>query len=77
MSSELPSVAFARVVRALEELGFTGRKGKGSHAVFSKPGHPFIVTVPNHGNTPIKKGTLRSIIRASGVTVEEFVKALG
>jgi predicted RNA binding protein YcfA (HicA-like mRNA interferase family) len=52
-------------------LGCTGHQGKGSHAVFAKPGHPYIVTVPNHGRAPIKKGTLPGILRAAGVTVEE------
>lgn len=77
MSSELPSLTFADVARALQHLGFQGRKGgKGSHYVFSKSGHPYVVTVPDHGHSPIKKGLLRGIIRGAGVTVQQFVAAL-
>ena len=40
----------------------------------SKPGHRFILTVPVHGSKPIKPGTLRSLIRNAGISVDEFIE---
>jgi predicted RNA binding protein YcfA (HicA-like mRNA interferase family) len=33
-------------------------------------------TIPNHPNTPIKLGTLRSILSQANITEEEFIKYL-
>ena len=42
--------------------------------ILVKPGHIASLSVPDHKE--IAKGTLRSLIRASGLTVEEFVQLL-
>ena len=42
--------------------------------ILVKPGHIASLSVPDHKE--IAKGTLRSLIRASGFTVEEFVELL-
>ena len=42
--------------------------------VLVKPGHIASLSVPDHKE--IAKGTLRSLIRASGLTVEEFAALL-
>ena len=49
----------------------------GSHYVMTHPHDPRrTVTVPVHGNHELKRGTLRSIIRQSGFSVEQFRKLL-
>ena len=64
---------FARVVEVLEANGWRCIRSSGSHHNFCKPGKIMIVTVPYHGrNTPLKIGTLKSIIRASGIPESEF-----
>jgi len=40
----------------------------------AKPGHPAVLAVPDHGE--VAKGTLRKLIKLSGLTVAEFVAAL-
>ncbi len=42
--------------------------------ILVKPGHIASLSVPDHKE--IAKGTLRSLIRASALTVEEFVELL-
>jgi predicted RNA binding protein YcfA (HicA-like mRNA interferase family) len=72
MSEHLPVLRSREVVRAFERAGFAvlpGR-GKGSHVVMARQNHPSILTVPNHD--PVKRGTLRKIIRDAGMSVEEF-----
>ena len=43
---------------------------RGSHMILVKPGHMATLSVPDHRE--IAKGTLRSLIRASGLTVDGF-----
>jgi predicted RNA binding protein YcfA (HicA-like mRNA interferase family) len=60
----------------LEQAGFVVVRIAGSHHIMSKPGHPVAVSVPIHGNRAIPAGTLRSIIRQAGLTVDQFVLLL-
>ena len=73
----LPSVSGRTVIKALERQGFQVVRTKGSHHNMKKEGFRNTVTVPVHGNRPLKPGTLRAIIREdAGLTVEEFVSSL-
>ena len=73
----LPTVSGKRVVDALLRAGFAVRRISGSHYLLANPNHPArAVTVPVHGNKDLKPGTLRSIIRQAGFTVDEFVELL-
>jgi predicted RNA binding protein YcfA (HicA-like mRNA interferase family) len=47
----------------------------GSHAHLGHPTKPGIVTVALHAGT-IPLGTLRSIIRQAGLTVDQFINLL-
>ena len=77
MGPQLPSVSGKRVVAALKRNGFTVERIVGSHHVMEFPGAASrTVTVPVHGNRDLKPGTLRSIIRQAGLTVEEFIALL-
>ena len=42
-----------------------------SHIILVKEGHVVTLSVPDHRE--IAKGTLRSLIRSSGLTVEQFI----
>jgi predicted RNA binding protein YcfA (HicA-like mRNA interferase family) len=69
----LPTLSGRVVVAALERGGSTLDRVVGSHHVLVHQGEPRrAVTVPVHGNRDLKAGTLRSIIRQAGLTVEEF-----
>lgn len=70
--TKLPVISGFDCVKALQRLGFTLRRQSGSHIILSRDGA--IVTVPNHKT--LKPGTLRSILRQAGLTVEEFLEAL-
>jgi predicted RNA binding protein YcfA (HicA-like mRNA interferase family) len=73
----LPTLSGRRVLRALAAAGFTIDRVVGSHHVLVFPGDPArTVTVPVHGGKDLKPGTLRSIIRQAGLTVDEFVAFL-
>ena len=69
----LPSLKPRKVITVLEKAGFVFVRQKGSHRIYIKGG--FGVTIPFH-NKDIRKGTLRSIIKQSGLTAEDFIKLL-
>jgi predicted RNA binding protein YcfA (HicA-like mRNA interferase family) len=48
---------------------------RGSHMVLIKEGHLATLSVPDHRE--VAKGTLRGLIRASGLTVEAFLALAG
>ena len=69
--SKLPVVSGREVVKALESIGYDFDHQRGSHIILrhSQPPHRRI-TVPDHRE--VAKGTLRSIIRQAGLSVDEF-----
>ncbi|HXY33975.1 MAG TPA: type II toxin-antitoxin system HicA family toxin [Planctomycetaceae bacterium] len=74
--SELPRVTGKEAIDAFKRLGFVESRIRGSHHILKKAGHPSVLSVPVHGSTQLKPGTLRGLIRASGHSTEEFVAAL-
>ena len=68
----LPRVSGAEAVRALERLGFSVVRQRGSHIVMRRGASGCVV--PNHRE--IKIGTLAGVLRQAGISVEEFTSAL-
>lgn len=72
--SGLPRVSGREAVAALTKVGFKVRRQKGSHIILRRD-QPFGQTVvPDHPE--LDRGTLRAIIRQSGLSVEQFVDLL-
>lgn len=74
--SKLPTVTGKQAIRVFEMVGFSVVRVHGSHHLMKKDAIPHLLSVPVHGNSNLKPGTLRGTIRAAGMTVEEFVKLL-
>jgi predicted RNA binding protein YcfA (HicA-like mRNA interferase family) len=73
VSPGLPAVSGRRVIRALERAGLVVERVAGSHHILVDPNDPRrAVTVPVHAGRDLKPGTLRSIIRQAGLTVDAF-----
>lgn len=69
--SSLPVVSGREVVKALEKIGYGFDRQRGSHMILRQQDPPHRrLTVPDHKE--VAKGTLRTIIRQAGLTVEEF-----
>ncbi len=71
---KLPAVSGAQAVRAFEKSGWKLDRQKGSHAILLKSGSIASLSVPQHST--LAPGTLRSLLRAAGMTVEEFIDNL-
>lgn len=72
----LPQVRGRDLVRALERAGFVVHRQRGSHVILHRPGTASAAVVPLHGSKDIPPGTLRSILRQAGLTVEELIELL-
>jgi predicted RNA binding protein YcfA (HicA-like mRNA interferase family) len=62
------------VRRALESHGFQLVRQRGSHMVMQRMLEGGTITVPVPDHAELRTGTLRSIIRQSGLAVEDFRK---
>ena len=73
MGSALPVISGREVVRVFELLGWEAVRQTGSHIIMTKDEELVTLSIPDHRE--VAKGTLRSLIRTAGLTVEEFVAA--
>lgn len=69
---KLPVISGKQTVKRFERAGWRVARQRGSHVVMLKPGHIASLSVPQHKE--LAPGTLRSLIRSSGMTVEEFIR---
>jgi len=67
----LPVLSGRRVVRIFEKFGWEIARQRGSHIILIKEGSIATLSVPDHKE--VARGTLRSLIRDAGLTVDEFV----
>jgi predicted RNA binding protein YcfA (HicA-like mRNA interferase family) len=72
--AKLPVVRGHEAIRAFERAGFILDHWRGDHAIlYHANGHH--LSVPG-SSKEVKPGTLRSLIRGAGLTVEEFAVLL-
>ncbi len=70
--SKLPVVSGKDAVKIFQKMGYQFDHQTGSHVILRQTFPPFRrLTIPNHKE--IAKGTLRSLIREAGLTVDQFV----
>ena len=76
MTPALPVISGSEAIRAFSKVGYRVSRQKGSHVrlIHSDPALRPPLTVPMHKE--LDAGLLRSLIRLSGFTVEEFLKLL-
>ena len=70
----LPALSGRKAIRVFEKLGWRIVRQRGSHIIMVKEGEITTLSIPDHKE--IAKGTLRSLIRAAGITVGEFTGQL-
>ena len=68
--SKLPLISGQECIKALTKIEFYFKRQEGSHIILRRD-NPFCqITVPNHKN--IDRGTLRSIIKQTGISIDDF-----
>jgi len=70
--SEIPSLSYDRIVRALQRAGFVVVRQRGSHIRLQKRTTEGVLklTVPAH--RPVKRGTLSHILKAAQLSADQF-----
>ena len=70
----LPVVSGADVVKAFRRAGWRVDRQRGSHVIMLRKGHVASLSIPQHRE--VARGTLRSLIRAAELTVDQFIGLL-
>lgn len=70
----LPVISGRKTVRVFENLGWQIARQRGSHIIMVKDGEITTLSIPEHKE--VARGTLRSLIRTAGITVDEFIAEL-
>jgi predicted RNA binding protein YcfA (HicA-like mRNA interferase family) len=69
----LPRISGREVVRALRKIGYNRDRQRGSHIVLRRTAPPHQrITLPDHKE--VTKGTLKAIIRQTGLTVDRPIE---
>lgn len=70
---KLPVVSEQKIIKALSKLGYKVDHQTGSHIILRHKDPPFRrLTIPNHKE--LSKGTLRAIIKQTGLTRDQFLE---
>ncbi len=68
---KLPRISGADCIKILKKHGFKFCRQKGSHIILKHSSTNQILTIPDHKE--LDKGTLRAIIRYSGLSLKHFI----
>ena len=71
---KLPKISGKECINALKKIGYDIKRQTGSHIILRRDTPYSQVVVPNHKE--LDRGTLRAIIRAADISVEEFLKLI-
>jgi predicted RNA binding protein YcfA (HicA-like mRNA interferase family) len=70
----LANISGKEAAKAFGKGGWQKMGQVGSHLVMTKPGQRANLSIPQHKELSV--GTLRALIRAAGMTVDEFLQLL-
>ena len=68
----MKSISGKEFARLLEKKGWELKHVKGSHHVYMKEGNPARISVPIHGNKPLKIGLMKHLLKIAGIKEEEL-----
>jgi predicted RNA binding protein YcfA (HicA-like mRNA interferase family) len=58
--------------KALERHGWILRRVNGSHHIYGKDGNVVRLSVPVHGNKPLKAGLLAHLLKQAGLSEDDL-----
>lgn len=67
----MKSVSGRELARALEKHGWVLKRINGSHFIYAKEGSVVRLSVPVHGNRPLKHGLLSHLLKQAGLSEED------
>lgn len=66
---KLSVISGRELVKLLEQFGWIEVRHKGSHIIMIKQGEIVTLSIPDHAE--LAKGTLRSLLRSSGISIDD------
>ena len=64
----MKSISGARFAKLLEKHGWKLLRVNGSHHIYGKSGYIERISIPIHGNQPLKIGLLRHLLKVAGLS---------
>jgi len=68
----MKAVSGKQLATTLERHGWSLLRIHGSHHIYGKPGSIVRLSVPVHGNQPLKIGLLRHLLKMAGLTESDI-----
>jgi len=66
------SVSGKEFARIVERHGWRLLRVSGSHHIYGKAGSIIRLSIPIHGNKPLKLGLLHHLLKAAGISVDDL-----
>ena len=64
----MKQVSGKKLIRVTERRGWTLLRINGSHHIFGRAGSIVRLSIPVHGNTPLKLGLLKHLLNQAGLS---------
>jgi len=68
----MKAISGKSLAKALERKGWFLLRINGSHYVYGKPGNDARLSVPIHGNKPLKTGLLRHFMKVANLSEDDL-----
>ena len=68
----MKSVTGKELARVLERNGWQLKRIQGSHHIYGKSGSVVRLSVPVHGNKPLKVGLLKHLLKSAGLSEDDL-----
>jgi len=66
----MKAISGKELARLVEKSGWTLARVNGSHHIYCKPGNTVRLSIPVHGNQPLKIGLLKHLLKQAGITIK-------
>jgi predicted RNA binding protein YcfA (HicA-like mRNA interferase family) len=68
----LKAISGKRFARLLERHGWTLQRINGSHHIYTRAGEVARISLPIHGNKPLKLGLLKHLMKVADIDEDEL-----
>jgi predicted RNA binding protein YcfA (HicA-like mRNA interferase family) len=68
----MKSISGKELAKILEGYGWNFLRVRGSHHIYGKPESVVRLSIPIHGNKPLKSGLLRHLLKMAGIDENEL-----
>ncbi len=62
------AISGRELARIVEKHGWSLLRRSGSHHIYGKPGHKARLSIPIHGNKPLKRGLVNHLLKMAGLS---------